>query len=60
MCGAGSSCGKSDLLHFTCQMAMSLGRVGRRIVTRLFSSPGGWGLGTRLTGGPTLSDVIYS
>ena len=29
---------------------MSLGRVGCCIVTRPFSSPGGWGLGTRLYG----------
>ena len=34
--------------HSTCQTAMSLVWVGCCIVTRPFSSPGGWGLGMRL------------
>ena len=41
-----SNCGVIG--HFTCQTAMSLGRVWCRIVSRPFFFPEGWGLGTKL------------
>jgi len=46
----GTACGAyySNCGHSTCQTALSLGQGGCYIVTRLFSSLEGWGLGMRL------------